>query len=112
MLRIGANLSSALRWALVVELSKRKQYTRNKKRFRLIAATQIGLLVPSFALMLAVLLWSCCSDQEQQDDYECANLSHVCSLQNYSFTCVTVFHIHKLLVSPCHNICYHSFFEK
>ena len=50
MLQIGANLSSALRWALVVESSKRKQ-----KRFWLIAATQIGLPVPSFAQMLAVL---------------------------------------------------------
>ena len=33
MLRIGANFSSAFRWALVVESSKRKQYKRNKNFF-------------------------------------------------------------------------------
>ena len=53
MFRIGANLSSALRRALVVESSKPKQYRRNKKRFWLIAAMQIDL--PSFAQMLAIL---------------------------------------------------------
>jgi hypothetical protein len=40
----------------VFESSKRKKYTRNKKkRLYLIAAMQIGLPVPSFAQMLAVL---------------------------------------------------------
>jgi hypothetical protein len=36
-------------------ITKRKKYTRIKKHFWLIAAMQIGLPVPSFAQMLAVL---------------------------------------------------------
>ena len=44
-----------LRWSLVVELSKHRQYRRNKKRFWLMAAMHIGFPVPSVDQMLAVL---------------------------------------------------------
>ena len=45
----------SLCWSLMVELSKRIQYRRNRKRFWLIAAMHIGFPVPPMDQTLAVL---------------------------------------------------------
>jgi hypothetical protein len=92
MLRIGANFSSALRWALMVELSKPKQYTRNKKRFWLIATIQIGLPVPSFAQMLAVLSLELFVAPKNSRMPMSARICHVCIVHSYTIP------LHRFLI--------------
>ena len=106
MLRIGTNLSSALRWALVVESSKRKQCTRNKERFFLTYRCYANWLASTIFRPNAcsTFFGALCSAQEQQDTYECANFCHACIIQKSRFDCVIGFHIFNLLVSSCHNL--------
>ena len=85
MLQTGANLSSALRWAVVVESSKCKQYTRNKKRFWLIAAMQIGFPSTIFRPNACSTFFGALrSAQEQQDAYGRANFCHACIVHSYT----------------------------
>jgi hypothetical protein len=67
---------------------------------------QIGLPVPSFAHMLAVLSWGIFeapSAHVRHDTHEWANFCHACILQKSRFDCVISFHIFYLLLNPCHN---------
>jgi hypothetical protein len=114
MLRIGANLSLVLIRALVVESSKHKQYTRNKKKTLLTHCCYLNFLASTIFRpnTFSTLFRAPCSAQEQQDAYECAHFFHACIVQKSSFACVTVFHILNLLFSPRHNLCYHCVIEK